>query len=172
MIFRSLFFIFIFPFVGLTCCYSFTNECTDEKEASCFDGCKLILPGMKKVLKVFFLLLITITLINNYAIYKSIQYSTYITYSSIWHFWHRTEKRERKTTYNAFSKELIKDKTKIDNAKHSVVEHKTLKNIESILWVYFTHEMKKLDTDNALLHISGSYKGPEEIHTAPECIDP
>ena len=68
---------------------------------------------MKKVLKVFFLLLITITLINNYAIYKSIQYSTYITYSSIWHFWHRTEKRERKTTYNALSKELNKDKTMI-----------------------------------------------------------
>ena len=84
--------------VCLTCCYSFTNKCTDDEEAACFDGCKLILPGMKTILKVFFLL-ITITLINNYTIYKTIQYSTYITYSSIWHFWHRTEKRERKKDY-------------------------------------------------------------------------
>ena len=41
-------------------------------------------------------------------------------------FLHRTKKK-RKATYNAFSKELIKDKTKIPgNTKNSVVKHKTL----------------------------------------------
>ena len=61
----------------------------------------------------FFKLSLTITLINNYTIYKSIKYSTYITYNPIWNFYTEQEKRERKTTYNTFSKELIEDKTKI-----------------------------------------------------------
>ena len=39
-------------------------------------------------------------------------------------------KGERKTTYNAFNKEVrIKDKTNTkNNTKNSVAEHKTLKN--------------------------------------------
>ena len=57
-------------------------------------------------------ILLTIKLINNYTIYKSMQYSTYITYNPNWHFY-AEKKRERRTTYNAFSKELIKHKTKI-----------------------------------------------------------
>ena len=74
--------------------------------------------------------LLTITLINNYTIYKSIQYSTYITYNPIWHFYTEQKKGERKTTYNAFNKEVrIKDKTNTNNnTKNSVTEHKTLKN--------------------------------------------
>ena len=59
-------------------------------------------------------LLLTITLINNYTTYKSIHYSTYITYNLIWYFYTEQKKRERKATYNAFSKQVrIKDKTKI-----------------------------------------------------------
>ena len=46
-------------------------------------------------LLLIFLLLSTITLINNYTIYKSIQYSTYITYNPIWrHFY--TEQKKKK----------------------------------------------------------------------------
>ena len=44
------------------------------------------------------------------------QYSTYITYNPNWHFYAK-EKRERRTTYNAFSKELIKHQTKIIQVK-------------------------------------------------------
>ena len=51
-------------------------------------------------------LLLTITLINNYTTYKSIHYSTYITYNLIWHFYTEQKKRERKATYNAFSKQV------------------------------------------------------------------
>ena len=38
-------------------------------------------------------ILLTIKLINNYTIYKSMQYSTYITYNPNWHFY--TEKKEK-----------------------------------------------------------------------------
>ena len=59
------------------------------------------------VKKIFFLWklsnLLTITLFTKV-------YSTYISYNPIWRFYTEQKKRERKATYNAFSKELIKDK--------------------------------------------------------------
>ena len=50
-------------------------------------------------------------IINNYTIFKSVQYSTYNTYNPIRHFY--TEHKKPKITYNGLSKESNKGKTKI-----------------------------------------------------------